>query len=114
MWSICNGWYAIAPCLYKLLYTVSRREFTLQIDVDSNLVVFLADIQSDHGLIFLSFFLSLSLPPSLQLELALGAFPYGRWTTIFEQLNAVVNGPPPKLPNDGRYSKEIQDFAGAW
>lgn len=47
------------------------------------------------------------------LELALGSFPYGKWSTIFEQLNAVVNGPPPKLPVDGRYSKEIQEFASA-
>ena len=61
--------------------------------------------------------LSLSLSPSPttpQLELALGSFPYGKWSTIFEQLNAVVNGPPPKLPVDGRYSKEIQEFASAW
>ena len=50
----------------------------------------------------------------VQLELTLGAFPYGKWTTIFEQLNAVVNGPPPKLPDDGRYSRELQDFAAAW
>ena len=57
--------------------------------------------------------LSLSPPPP-QLELALGSFPYGKWSTIFEQLNAVVNGPPPKLPDDGRYSKEFQEFAGAW
>jgi hypothetical protein len=25
-----------------------------------------------------------------------------------------VNGPPPKLPDDGRYSKEFQEFAGSW
>ena len=50
----------------------------------------------------------------MQLELALGTFPYGKWTTIFEQLNAVVNGPPPKLPDDGRYSQELIEFAGAW
>ena len=50
----------------------------------------------------------------MQLELTLGTFPYGKWTTIFEQLNAVVNGPPPKLPDDGRYSQELIEFAGAW
>ena len=49
-----------------------------------------------------------------QLELCLGAFPYGRWTTIFEQLNAVVNGPPPRLPDDGRFSLELQEFSAAW
>ena len=26
----------------------------------------------------------------------------------------MVNGPPPKLPDDGRYTKELQEFAGAW
>lgn len=46
-------------------------------------------------------------------ELALGTFPYGKWTTIFEQLNAVVNGPPPQLPDNGRYSKELREFAAA-
>ena len=48
------------------------------------------------------------------MELALGCFPYGKWATIFEQLNAVVNGPPPKLPEDGRFSKMMQEFANAW
>jgi len=47
------------------------------------------------------------------LELTLGTFPYGKWSTIFEQLNAVVNGPPPKLPDDGRHSQELREFAGA-
>ena len=51
---------------------------------------------------------------STQLELALGSFPYGKWTTIFDQLNAVVNGEPPRLPEDGRFSKELHDFAAAW
>lgn len=46
-------------------------------------------------------------------ELALGTFPYGRWNTIFEQLNAVVNGPPPQLPDDGRFSKELQEMCSA-
>ncbi len=49
-----------------------------------------------------------------QLELILGTFPYGKWSTIFEQLNAVVNGPAPKLPNDGRFSQELQEFSAAW
>ena len=50
----------------------------------------------------------------LQVELALGSFPYGKWNTIFEQLNAVVNGPPPELPDDGRYSSDLIEFAAAW
>ena len=50
----------------------------------------------------------------IQVELALGAFPYGKWTTIFEQLNAVVNGPAPNLPETDRYSPELREFAAAW
>ena len=51
---------------------------------------------------------------TLQWELAIGTFPYGKWATIFELLNAVVNGPPPKLPDNGRYSNELQEFSTAW
>lgn len=51
---------------------------------------------------------------SLKVEMSLGKFPYGKLSNIFEQLNAVVNGPPPQLPDDGRFSKELQDFATAW
>ncbi|XP_064406210.1 dual specificity mitogen-activated protein kinase kinase 6-like [Halichondria panicea] len=47
------------------------------------------------------------------LELALGKFPYSKWATIFEQLNAVVNGPPPKLPSDGQYSADLLEFSAA-
>ncbi|KAL5474000.1 hypothetical protein EMCRGX_G028570 [Ephydatia muelleri] len=47
------------------------------------------------------------------LELALGSFPYGKWTTIFDQLNAVVNGPPPRLPSNERFSNELLDFSAA-
>jgi len=48
------------------------------------------------------------------LELAIGTFPYDKWATVFEQLNAVVNGPPPKLPDNDRYSNELQEFSTAW
>ena len=51
---------------------------------------------------------------STQVELALGSFPYGKWTTIFEQLNAVVNGPAPNLPENDRYSPELREFGAAW
>ena len=51
---------------------------------------------------------------SLKMEISLGTFPYDKWSTIFEQLNAVVNGPPPKLPDDGRFSERLQEFATAW
>ena len=47
------------------------------------------------------------------MELALGEFPYKKWTNIFEQLNAVVNGEPPRLPKD-RFSPELQDFVAKW
>lgn len=47
------------------------------------------------------------------LELCLGTFPYGKWATIFEQLNAVVNGPPPLLPDTGKFSPELVDFSAA-
>jgi len=47
------------------------------------------------------------------MELALGEFPYKKWSNIFEQLNAVVNGEPPRLPQD-RYSQELQDFVARW
>jgi len=47
------------------------------------------------------------------MELALGEFPYKKWSNIFEQLNAVVNGEPPRLPND-RFSPELQDFVARW
>lgn len=41
-------------------------------------------------------------------------FPYGKWKTIFEQLNAVVSGDPPVLPDDGRYSADLREFTSAW
>lgn len=47
------------------------------------------------------------------MELALGEFPYRKWNNIFEQLNAVVNGEPPRLSRD-RFSKELCDFVASW
>lgn len=44
----------------------------------------------------------------------MGAFPYGKWSTIFEQLNAVVSGPAPQLPADSPHSQELRDFVAAW
>ncbi|EDO15325.1 hypothetical protein Kpol_448p13 [Vanderwaltozyma polyspora DSM 70294] len=45
------------------------------------------------------------------LEMALGSYPYPPETydNIFSQLSAIVDGPPPNLPQD-RFSKEAQDF----
>jgi hypothetical protein len=48
------------------------------------------------------------------MELALGCFPYGSLANFFQQLQSVVEGPPPKLPEDGRFSKMMQEFASAW
>ena len=49
-----------------------------------------------------------------QVELAVGSFPYGKWKTIFDQLNAVVSGPPPTLPEDGSFSPALTDFVSKW
>ncbi|XP_041379520.1 dual specificity mitogen-activated protein kinase kinase 4-like [Gigantopelta aegis] len=46
-------------------------------------------------------------------ELAQGSFPYSKWNTIFDQLNAVVSGPPPVLPAD-TFSEPLQQFTAAW
>jgi len=44
------------------------------------------------------------------IELATGDFPYPKWGTPFEQLKLVVNGNPPRLPSDGQFSAEFEDF----
>lgn len=45
------------------------------------------------------------------LEMALGAYPYPPETfdNIFSQLSAIVDGPPPKLP-EGKFSTDAQNF----
>ena len=43
---------------------------------------------------------SLTLPPSAGItliELATGCFPYPKWNSVFEQLQQVVHGDPPRL-----------------
>ncbi|CAG9767070.1 unnamed protein product [Ceutorhynchus assimilis] len=44
------------------------------------------------------------------LELATGNFPYPKWGTPFEQLKQVVAEDPPRLPLDGQFSTEFEDF----
>ncbi|ENN77747.1 hypothetical protein YQE_05817, partial [Dendroctonus ponderosae] len=44
------------------------------------------------------------------IELATGKFPYPKWGTPFEQLKQVVAGEPPRLPSDGQFSTEFEDF----
>jgi len=43
-------------------------------------------------------------------EIATGRHPYDRWKTPFEQLKQVVEKPPPRLPNAGRFTQEFNDF----
>ena len=47
------------------------------------------------------------------MELALGEFPYKKWNNIFEQLNAVVNGEPPRLSKD-KFSRDLCEFVASW
>lgn len=44
------------------------------------------------------------------IEMVTGRFPYNTWGTPFEQLKQVVKDDPPKLPANGDYSEELQDF----
>ncbi|CAJ0934684.1 unnamed protein product, partial [Mesorhabditis belari] len=44
------------------------------------------------------------------IEISTGTHPYGRWKTPFEQLKQVVQEPPPKLPFDMGFSKEMFNF----
>ena len=56
------------------------------------------------------------------MELALGEFPYKKWNNIFEQLNAVVNGEPPRLSKDkfsprlskDKFSRDLCEFVASW
>lgn len=44
------------------------------------------------------------------IEMATGRFPYNTWGSPFEQLKQVVKDDPPKLPNTGDYTEDLQDF----
>ncbi|XP_046576187.1 dual specificity mitogen-activated protein kinase kinase 4-like isoform X1 [Haliotis rubra] len=46
------------------------------------------------------------------MELSTGQFPYPKWTSVFEQLTQVVQGPPPKLRPRERFSDDFHDFIG--
>ena len=69
-----------------------------------------------HGLSNLPF----CLPPVcwcsvLQLEMALGRFPYKPWDSVFDQLDQVVNGAAPRLENpDNRWSEDFVSFVAVW
>ena len=50
-----------------------------------------------------------------QSEMALGKFPYPAWKTVFDQLKSVVEGDPPKLPDDDpRFSDNFKDLIHKW
>jgi mitogen-activated protein kinase kinase 4 len=53
-----------------------------------------------------------------QIELATGKFPYPKWTSVFDQLTAVVMGDPPQLSNDdpsrNPFTPEFIDFVNTW
>ncbi|QQP49330.1 Uncharacterized protein FKW44_009963, partial [Caligus rogercresseyi] len=45
------------------------------------------------------------------LELATGTFPYPKWNSVFEQLQQVVHGDPPRLSEqDGDFSPQFLEF----
>ncbi len=41
---------------------------------------------------------------------AAGKFPYSEWSNLFQQLKEVVDGAPPRLADDGRFSADLRDF----
>lgn len=47
------------------------------------------------------------------MELATGKFPYPKWNSVFDQLQQVVQGPPPQLKSDGRFSEDFVHFLNA-
>lgn len=53
-----------------------------------------------------------------QIELATGKFPYPKWSSVFDQLTAVVMGDPPQLSNNNErmelFTKEFIDFVNTW
>jgi hypothetical protein len=59
------------------------------------------------------FRIKLSFDWSVQMELATGKFPYGRWKNPFQQLKQVVEDPSPQLP-PGVFSEDFEDFIRKW
>ena len=46
----------------------------------------------------------------VQYELAVGRFPYQSWTSLFDQLESVVKGEPPRIPSDAGFSDDFVAF----
>ncbi|VDI40159.1 dual specificity mitogen-activated protein kinase kinase 4-like [Mytilus galloprovincialis] len=47
------------------------------------------------------------------MELSTGKFPYPKWNSVFDQLTQVVQGPPPQIKSEGRFSDEFVHFLNA-
>ncbi|XP_050391989.1 dual specificity mitogen-activated protein kinase kinase 4 isoform X1 [Patella vulgata] len=43
-------------------------------------------------------------------EVATGKFPFKKWNSVFDQLTQVVQGPPPRIQDDIRFSEEFKNF----
>lgn len=51
------------------------------------------------------------------MEISTGRFPYPKWNTVFEQLNQVVKGDPPRLSineNGNCFTVEFVQFVNTW
>lgn len=49
------------------------------------------------------------------MEVATGSFPYPRWGSVFEQLQQVVQGDPPRLTNKNNiFSNNFVNFVNTW
>lgn len=46
---------------------------------------------------------------TFQVELATGTFPYETWVNPIDQLQQLIHGDPPRLPQE-QFSKDFQDF----
>ena len=49
----------------------------------------------------------------LQYEISTGYFPFREWTSVFDQLQQIVEGPPLQLTVD-RLSNNCKDFVNTW
>ena len=54
--------------------------------------------------------------PSLQYELAVGRFPYpvAKDVDVFKQLELVVEGAPPRVPDTAPLTPTLRDFIHKW
>ena len=50
----------------------------------------------------------------LQYELAVGRFPYRQTMNEYEQVQIVVHGPAPRIPEDMGFSESFKDYVHRW